>query len=167
MFPLKRLGADAIGHAFERAEHYRLLNQPWAAESICLDILEAQPGDQDALRVLLLARTDQFSGELPGIVEKARSALAQLTGEYERVYYAGIIAERRAIAKLNQRAPGAGFVAYEWIREAMVWYEKAGAIRPQGDDDALLRWNTCARLLANSPHIVPLGDEAAEPAIGE
>lgn len=167
MFPLKKLAADAIAHAFERAEHYRLLNQPWAAESICLDILEAQPGHQDSLRVLLLARTDQFGGETPGIVEKAREVLAQLTGEYERLYYAGIIAERRAIAKLNQRAPGAGFVAYEWIREAMVWYEKAGAIRPPGDDDAVLRWNTCARLLANSPHIVPRGDDTVEPVIGE
>jgi hypothetical protein len=26
-------------------------------------------------------------------------------------------------------------------------YEKAAAVRPTGNDDAILRWNTCVRLL--------------------
>jgi len=29
----------------------------------------------------------------------------------------------------------------------MSWYEKAEAVRPAANDDALLRWNTCARLI--------------------
>jgi hypothetical protein len=167
MFTLKRLSAPAVPRALEKAEHYRLLNQPWAAESICLDILEVQKGHQLAVRMLLLARTDQFGVDLGAGVERAREALELLTDPYERAYYAGIICERRAKAQLDQRTPGAGFIAYEWLREAMGWYEQAERIRPAGNDDAILRWNTCARLLNESPHIVPRGAEGFEPAIGE
>ena len=168
MFPLKPLSAAAIPRALEKAERYRLLNQPWAAESICLDILEADPAHQKALRVLVLARADQFSGgDSARSVELARESLGKLTSEYERAYYAGIICERRAKAQLDRRTPGAGFVAYEWVREAMEWYEKAEPLRPTGNDDAILRWNTCARLLNESTHVVPRGAEHPAPAIGE
>jgi hypothetical protein len=158
-FELKRLSAAALPRALERAEHYRLLNEPWAAESICLDILAVEPAHQDALRVLLLARCDQFAHDTGGVVQRAKETLAALTGDYERAYYAGLILERRAKARLQQRAPGAGFVAYEWLREAMTWYEKAGVLRPAGNDDAVLRWNTCARILNETPGVVARGDE--------
>jgi hypothetical protein len=168
VFPLKPLSAAAIPRALEKAERYRLLNQPWAAESICLDILAIDPGHQKALRVLLLARTDQFSGaDSTRTLERARESLAKLTNGYERVYYAGIICERRAKAQLDKRTPGAGFVAYEWVREAMEWYEKAESLRPSGNDDAILRWNTCARLLNESTHVVPRGPDHSAPSIGE
>jgi len=29
----------------------------------------------------------------------------------------------------------------------MRWYERAEGMRPSGNDEAILRWNTCARLL--------------------
>ena len=167
MFPLKHLSPTAISRALEKAERYRLLNQAWAAESICLDILATERGQQRALRVLLLALTDQFGANLSGGVERAREALAQLTSEYERAYYAGIICERRAKAQLDHRSPGAGFIAYEWLREAMTWYEQAEKVRPEGNDDALLRWNTCARLLNESTHIVPRVEDKVAPAFGE
>lgn len=167
MFPLKHLSPSAIPRALDKAERYRLLNQPWAAESICLDILTAHPGHQKAQRVLLLALTDQFGANMGGGVESARAALAQLTSEYERAYYAGIICERRAKAQLDHRVPGAGFIAYELLREAMTWYETAEKVRPEGNDDALLRWNTCARLLNESPHIVPRTEEKVSPSFGE
>lgn len=167
LFELKSLSPGAVALALEKAEQYRLLNEPWAAESICLDVLAAQPGHQHAVRTLLLARTDQFSADLAGGVAGAREALAQLSGEYDRAYFAGIICERRAKAQLDQRVPGARFMAYEWIREAMASYERAESLRPAGNDDAVLRWNTCARLLNASPHISPRGDEAPEPAIGD
>jgi len=32
----------------------------------------------------------------------------------------------------------------------MSWYEQAATLRPSKDDDALLRWNTCARLILNN-----------------
>ena len=158
-FELKRLSAAALPRALERAEHYRLLNEPWAAESICLDILAVDPAHQDALKVLLLARCDQFAHDTGGAVQRAREALAELKGDYERAYYAGLILERRAKARLQQRAPGAGFVAYEWLREAMTWYEKAESLRPAGNDDAVLRWNTCARLVNETPGVRPRPDE--------
>lgn len=167
MFELKPLSAAAIPRALDKAEHYRLLNQPWAAESICLDILQANPGHQRALRLLLLARSDQFGADSGGLVKQAREALEQLTSDYERAYYAGIICERRAKAQLENRMPGAGFIAYDWVREAMTFYERAEQLRPTGNDDAILRWNTCARLLNESPHVVPRGADGKEQVIGE
>lgn len=166
-FELKRLSAAALPGALERAEHYRLLNEPWAAESICLDVLAVEPTHQQALKVLLLSRCDQFAHDTGGAVQRAREALASLSSDYERAYYAGLILERRAKARLEQRAPGAGFVAYEWLREAMTWYEKAEALRPPANDDAVLRWNTCARMLNETPGIVPRGEEQGGHILGE
>ena len=163
---LKPLSADAIPRALEKAERYRLLNQPWAAESICEDILRVQPTHQAALRTLLLTHTDQFTGE-SGRGPKARATCAQLTSPYEQAYYSGIIQERRAKAKLDARNPGAGSVAYELLREAMTWYEKAEQLKPAGNDDAVLRWNTCARMLNENPSLAPRDHDAFEHVIGE
>lgn len=166
MFELKRLTPAGVAAALDKAEQYRLLNQPWAAESICWDIAAVDPDHQGALRTRLLAETDQFATDA-GAVRRARETLARLAGGYDKEYYAGLIAERLALAELNHRVPGSRFSAYDELREAMECYQRAEAIRPPGDDDAILRWNTCARLLNQSPHIVPRGDEIAEPAIGE
>jgi hypothetical protein len=167
MLTLKTLSVAAIPLALQKAERYRLLNQPWAAESICLDILRVDPSDQAALRLLLLARTDQFGVESAGLAVKAREALAGLTSEYERVYYGGLICERLAWAQMAKHTPGTGYVAHAFLLEAMELYEKAEPIRPEGDDDALLRWNSCVRLLESSPHVRPRHQEMDEPIIGE
>lgn len=164
---LKPISLAAVPLALEKAERYRLLNQPWAAESICLDILGVEPGHQKALQVLLLARTDQFGNDAAAQVKRAREALAQLTSDYDRAYYGGLILERRARAHLEQRTPGAGHNAHEWITEAMELYERAEPLRPAGDDDAILRWNSCARLLDRSPHVSPRDEEMPEPSFGE
>lgn len=166
MFELKRLTPAGVAAALEKAEQYRLLNQPWAAESICWDIAAVDPGHQRALRTRLLAQTDQFLADR-GAVRRARDTVAKLTDAYERAYYAGIVCERLAKATLEHRAPGARHTAYDELREAMEWYEKAEAIRPAGDDDAILRWNTCARLLNQSPHLKPRVEEPSEPVFGE
>ncbi|MGH7592865.1 MAG: hypothetical protein ACRELE_03300 [Gemmatimonadales bacterium] len=166
MFELKHLTTAGIAAALDKAEQYRLLNHPWAAESICWDIAAVDPDNQRALRTKLLAQTDQFAGDT-GAVRRAREALDRLTDPYERAYYAGLICERLAKVALDHRVPGSRFNAYDEFREAMEWYEKAGAIRPAGDDDAILRWNTCARLLNQSPHIVPRSEAMREPVIGE
>src|ERR1700694_1767882 len=60
MHELKPLSRDAVPRALERAERYRLLNEPGEAESICLDALQADAENQEALMTLLLAFTDQF-----------------------------------------------------------------------------------------------------------
>ncbi|MGH7524822.1 MAG: hypothetical protein ACREK8_10980 [Gemmatimonadales bacterium] len=166
MFELKRLTTAGVAAALEKAEQYRLLNQPWAAESICWDIAAVDPDNAAALRTRLLAQTDQFGHDM-GAVRRARESLARLGEGYDRAYYAGLICERLAKAQLDHHAPGARFRAYDELREAMDWYEKAEAIRPSGDDDAILRWNTCARMLNQSPHLVPQSEETREPVIGE
>ena len=125
MFSLKPLPAEAVEAALGRAGHYRLLNEPKLAESICLDVLEVAPDNQRAMVSLLLARSDQFSMEGGARMEEARALLAGLRNEYERYYYAGIICERWATALLTRHQPGSGSSAYCWFRKAMSWYEKA------------------------------------------
>jgi hypothetical protein len=158
MFNLKPLSREAIPRALEKAERYRLLNEPWQAESICLDILRIDPENQEALVMLLLALTDEFDKRLTECGNQARDVLPRLHSEYDRAYYAGIICERQARAQLNQSMAGSGVIAYHWLREAMSLYEKAEAIRPPGNDDAVLRWNTCARLIMRNRLLVPTED---------
>ena len=147
MFELKPLSEEAIPAALEKAMRYRLLNEPGEAESVCHDILRADPDNQEALVTLLLALTDRFGkGYAVGVME-AREVLARLHDPYERAYYHGILCERRGKALLHHGGPGSSFEAYEYLREAMDSYEKAEAIRPPGNDDALLRWNACARII--------------------
>jgi hypothetical protein len=166
LIELKRLTAAGIPAALEKAEQYRLLNQPWPAESICLDILAIEPGHQHTLRTLLLARTDRFVTD-NGALRLAREVIPKLTSAYERAYYSGIIFERLAKAQLDLRVPGAGHMAWEELHEAMACYEHAESIRPTGDDDPILRWNTCARLLNETPNIVPRVEQRSEPVTSE
>jgi hypothetical protein len=56
-------------------------------------------------------------------------------------------------------------MAYHWLIEAMAWYEKAEAIRPPANDEAILRWNTCARLLARDERLAPAVEEPGEPPL--
>jgi hypothetical protein len=144
---LKPITREGVPAALQKAERYRLLNDSSAAESICLDILDVDPSNQQALITLLLSITDQFGEELSEGVRRAREVLPRLQDDYKRAYYAGIICERRATAQLHRSALGAADIAAEWFREAMGWYERAEAIRPAGNDEAILRWNTCVRLL--------------------
>ena len=155
MFELKPLATEAIPRAFEKAERYRLLNEPGQAESICLDILRIDPENQQALITLLLALTDEFDKRLTEAANQARDVLLRLRSEYDRAYYGGIICERQARAQLHPGQPGSGVIAYHWLREAMSQYEKAEALRPPGNDDAILRWNTCARLIMRTRHLMP------------
>ena len=161
MFELKPLSREAIPAALDKATRYRLLNEPAEAESICLDVLRTDPENQQALIVLLLALTDRFSKGYGVSDTQALDLLPRLRSEYERTYYAGIIYERKAKAQLHQGGPGASFNAYELFREAMTCFEKAEKLRPTGNDDALLRWNTCARLI-NSHGVHPRGEEIGE-----
>ncbi len=162
MFELKPISRDGIPEALSKAERYRLLNEPWQAESICRDVLAVEPEHQQALVMLLLSLTDQFGKGIAA--QTARDGIEKIHGEYERAYYSGIISERWAESLLRQGAPGAGFTAYQSLREAMEHYERAEALRPAGNDDALLRWNTCARILMRNRELRPRGEEAFEPA---
>ncbi|HEX9367576.1 MAG TPA: hypothetical protein VF921_13170 [Vicinamibacterales bacterium] len=164
MFHLKPLSKDAIPAALAKAERYRLLNEPGEAESICLDVLQIEPGNQDALVMLILALTDQFSQELPlsrNAPARATDLVARLSDDYDRLYYAGIIRERRAKAVLHRDRYASSATAAEWLGEALDLFERAERIRPAHNDDAVLRWNACARLLQHLPAHQP--DTREEP----
>jgi hypothetical protein len=164
MFELKPLSPHGIPAALEKAMRYRLLNEPGEAESICHDVLRIDQDNQQALVTLLLAITDRLDRGYAVGVPRAQEILARLRDNYERAYYTGIIAERQAKALLRQNTPGAGFDAYELLREAMASYEKAESLRPAGNDDALLRWNACARIIMSNK-LEPRGPDSCEPSL--
>lgn len=164
-FDLKSISTEAVPKALEKAERYRLLNEPNLAESICLDVLAILPSHQQALVSLLLARTDQFDQGVP--MKSAEDALSRIEGEYERAYYAGLIWERLAHAHHREHGPSSNANTYHALREAMSYYERAEALRPHGNDDAILRWNACARVLSGNPEIRPLPDAEFQPITGE
>ena len=163
MFQLKKISKDSIPEALEKAERYRLLNEPVLAESICLDILEADPQNSKAIIIILLAITDQFSSSSPEL-NRAKQLISRLPDEYDRHYYEGIICERQGKSILSKDIPDSHFIAYEWLRDAMELYEKAESGRPTGNDDAILRWNTCARLIMRH-HLQPRDEKQIEPQL--
>ena len=144
-FELKQLPLDTIESALDKADHYRLLNDPAEAESVCLDVLEVDPENQHALVTLLLSLTDQFDTHRRRVYEDARAVAERVKDPYKRTYYSGIIFERRAKTALERGTPGCGHDAFEWFEDAMAAYEDAEKLRPAGANDPLLRWNSCAR----------------------
>jgi hypothetical protein len=167
-FQLKTLSAEAVSRAIAKAERYRLLNEPTEAESICLDALAVESENHEALVMLLLSLTEQFEEEAPRAVTDAFRVLERIRDQYEHAYYSGIVWERRAKAQLHRGSLGMGPQVYACLREAMTWYERAEAIRPAGNDDALLRWNTCARLIMRDQRLAPAAaEERGEPLLLE
>src|SRR5262245_60147995 len=160
MYQLKDLNAGAIPRALDRAERYRLLNEPWQAESICRDILRTEPANQRALVTLLLALTDQFGSDGNGTTREAQSLLPRISDEYERTYYSGMVSERWANAALRDGAPGA--VIYDWFSDALGHYERAERLAAPGNEDAVLRWNACVRVLQSHPHVQPHPDDTMD-----
>jgi tetratricopeptide (TPR) repeat protein len=142
---LKPISKDGIPEAISKAELYRYLNEPGEAESICRDILAADPENQTALRLLGLSISDQFKGGPSDRYNEADVTFRNLKDEYERVYYGGILHERQAKAQLAAGRPP--YTVAPLFEEALRCFEKAEAIRPRGNDDAILRWNRCVRIL--------------------
>ena len=146
MFELKPLSPEAIPAALERANRYRLLNEPGAAESIYLDILAIEPHNQEALINIVLAMSDRFGKDYAIGDARITEYLMRIDGDYERTYYSGIMYERRGKATLARGGVG----AYELFRQAMDCFETAESMRPAGNDDAILRWNGCARVISRN-----------------
>ena len=166
-FRLKPISKEAIPRAAEKAERYRLINESWAAESICRDILEIDPANQEVLVMLVLSLTDQLADGHATVMKEVKDVLTRITDDYQRFYYTGIASERSGQAYLHRGGMGSGSMAYDALRNAMTWYEKAEDIRPSGNDDAILRWNTCARLINTHSHLAPHAESAYEPALEE
>jgi tetratricopeptide (TPR) repeat protein len=146
-FQLKSISLEGIDEALAKVETYRFLNQPEEAESICHDVLAIVPGHQLALRLLGLAITDQFTGSASDRYADAENTFQQLSDRYERLYYMGLLHERRAKAQLQARRPPHTLLVL--LEEAMRCYAEAEKIRPVGNDDAILRWNRCVRLIGS------------------
>lgn len=158
MFELKTLSKASIPAALQKAERYRLLNEPYEAQSICLDILQVDPGNQEASIMLLLAYTDTFKDEIFPAFNKALDILERLGDAHCQIYYHGIINERRAKAHLDKGGPSSAQIAYDWYMQAMADYERALQYCSPGNEDAALRWNTCARIMNENPHLKPTDD---------
>jgi hypothetical protein len=159
---LKPISRQAVPAALEKAHRYRLLNQPLQAESICLDVLAVDADNSEAVVTLLLALTDQFPRNLQPAFDQARALLPRLPDAYARSYYEGILCERRGKAHFRSGNPAGETMAYEWLQKAMILYERAERVRPAGDDDAVLRWNSCARMLMANDRIRPPAEDPQE-----
>ncbi len=145
MAELRKIHASAVPAAMERAERYRLLNEPREAESICRDVLEVVPDHQEAIQTLLLSLTDQFERDLRTMRSEASELLPRISSEYERTYFQGVICERAGKALLCAGYPKPAI--YDAVNEAMDLYAQAIDKAPAGDDEAILRWNTCVRMI--------------------
>jgi hypothetical protein len=167
MFELKRLSTSAIPATLAKAERYRLLNEPEQAQSICEDVLAVDPANFDAVRMFILALTDSFPNHDGRSVTKALELVAKLPSEYERAYFGGLVAERRARALLSRSGAGRALPAGDLLREAMKQFERAEAVKPADNDDALLRWNACVRLFARHPELAVVDEERTAPVMLE
>ena len=153
----RRNGIVARVEYDEKANRYRLLNEPGAAESIYLDILAIQPDNQEAIKNLVLAMSDRFGKDYAVSDARINEYVAKLTDEYQRAYYTGIVYERRAKATLDK----GGLQAYELFVQAMEWFERAESMRPEGNEEAVLRWNGCARIVNQNnlqPYVISASD---------
>jgi hypothetical protein len=165
MFPLKPLSSSAVPAALAKAERYRLLNEPEQCQSICEDVLRADPGNQAATVMLILAITDSFPHNTQAAA-RAVELVAGLPSEYERHYYSGLVAERRGRALLSHGGMGRRSAA-QWLQQAMTDYERADGIRPPDNDDARLRWNACARVFNAHPDLLTEDDQPNAPIMLE
>jgi len=150
-FQLKTISTSGVAEALSKAALYRSLNEPEEAESICHDILAIEPGNQMAQRTLGLAITDQFTGETSDRYAEGETLFDHLTDPYERNYYLGLLYERRAKAQMSAGRPAEVLVAL--FTDAMRYFEEAERIHPPNNDDAVLRWNRCVRLLNKLPEV--------------
>jgi len=151
---LKKISTTGIAEALSKAQLYRSLREPEESESICHDILDADPENQAALRLLGLSITDQFTGNTTDRYAEAESIFRRLTDPYAQSYHLGLLIERRAKAQMH--IGRRSYVVVALLEEAMHRFEEAEKIRPAGNDEAILRWNRCVRLLQKLPHAEPV-----------
>jgi len=173
MFKLKALDPQGIPAALAKAERYRFLNEPREAESICRDILEVDAFGQGrsggAVAVMILALTDQFAGyggmSNPTSPDRVLPLIEKLESAYDRAYLSGVICERWAKAELArglEHTPG--HLIFDWISKAMSHFEQAERLAPGGNEDAVLRWNSCVRILQHNRDVRPRAEEASDAA---
>src|SRR5262245_50625957 len=149
-YELKRLPATSLEGALAKAEHYRDLNQPDEAESICRDVLDVDPAHQMALRTLGLALTDRLAEDRHRAFDEALLVFRRLTSEYERAYYTGITWERVAKVQLSH---GEAHNALRSFELALELFAKAESLGDGKTADPILRWNRCVRAVTTHPDL--------------
>ena len=167
-YQLKPISSASIPEAIDRARQYRALGQAAEAESICLDILACDDNIDEAIVLLLLALTDQFEHGPADLLQRAMEQQSKLNDEYHRYYYEGIICERQCKALLHRAGLRARHAAYDFLRRAMHCYALAEKLRAKGNDETILRWNGCVRLLQRYPQLEPaesMHDSKHEPGL--
>ena len=143
---LHSIRISAVDKALEKAIQYRSLLEPEIAESICLDVLNVDPENQDVLIVYILALLDQVShAENQTQIKTIEGTIEKLASQYQRYYYTGLLSERRARHLLTQ-AMSYSF-AYDYFIEALNFYQQAIDRCPEKNDEAILRWNSCIRTI--------------------
>ena len=161
---IKPITLDGVPAALQKAHRYRVLNDSLAAESICLDVLSVDAGNAEAIVMYVLSITDQFPQTQGEGLKQAQEAVRRLVDPYKSAYYNGIVCERWAKAVVQRALPRASQMAYDWIERALGWYARAEVMRPAGNDEAILRWNTCVRMLQRDASLKPLEAELYEPS---
>ena len=162
---IKPISREGVAAALLKAHRYRLLNDSVAAESICLDVLGVEPDNGEALAMHVLAITDQFIASHAEDRTRATTAAAHMRDPYKHAYYNGVICERWGKAVLHRTTPQAAEMAWEWIEKALAWYEKAEQLGTPGNDEAILRWNTCVRMMMRNPQLRPREADSWEPSL--
>ncbi|MDP9151558.1 MAG: hypothetical protein M3O36_16680 [Myxococcota bacterium] len=145
-YGLKKLTHANLEAAIAKAAHYRDLNQPEEADSICRDVLAVDEAHQMAWKLLGLAITDRLGTGQVGLLEEAIAAFEKLVDEYERVYHIGVAWERAAKAHAERNEAHSAVTSFE---HALGLFQKAERLRPDSPDP-VLRWNRCVRLLSNN-----------------
>ena len=151
MYELKRLTSQkSVVDAIERARHYRDLNQPEEAESICRDVLAIEPSHVEALKLLGLALTDRFPVAWRNVFDEAVATFAKLPSEYDRIYYTGVAWERLGKAQYDANQVASAANALE---HALEHFDDAMKLAPEAADP-VLRWNRCVRILKMHPELL-------------
>jgi hypothetical protein len=149
-YVIKRIHPSGVEAALQKADKYRELNQPAEAESICRDVLALDADHQLALRMLGLALTDQFAAGTGPLFAEAQQVFARLRDPYERAFYGGLACERWAKVQLGAGMPVSA--VRPLFDQALARYAEAEKLRPPGNDDPILRWNSCVRTLKAIPN---------------
>ena len=141
------VGLDALGNDWVPLVPVGKFHLTWR---VTRQGLAADPKHMLGLRTLGLAITDQFTGGPADRYGEVDAIFQGLADAYERLYYSGLLCERRVKAQLRGgRAP---HTLLPLLEKALQCFAEAEKIHPPGNDDAILRWNRCVRLLQSQPN---------------
>ena len=141
-YRVKRISTAGIAEAIAKAELYRSLSEPEEAESICRDILTIEPQHQLALRLLGLPDRSVHRSWVRSYRE-AEEIFQQLN---DRMNGTTTLGSRTSDARKRSSKPGNCLLTVQALRTGSYLSQRLRN-SPAENDDAILRWNRCVRLL--------------------